>query len=184
MPTVTSVKIGKTPTYLFRKGKTYYFRIAIPVDVRKVIGKTEINYSLQTQDLQYARMKAIALAGFVRNLIANIRRGDFPMADVTAEAVQELVKELFIRYFSGMERGKPISGNPFTDEELDERVSHFEGVIKDARKELAHHEHSRFNSIVESALSNLGVEEPRKHQDFDDFCRDALIQYSSNDQSS
>ena len=104
MPAVTSVKIGKTPTYLFRKGKTYYFRIAIPVDVRQVIGKTEINYSLQTQDLQHARAKAIALAGFVRDLIANIRRGDFPMAEVTSEAVQEQVMELYIKWFSGMEQ--------------------------------------------------------------------------------
>ena len=51
MPTVTSVKIGRTPTYLFRKGSIYYFRIAIPIDVRQVFGRTEINYSLQTDDL-------------------------------------------------------------------------------------------------------------------------------------
>ena len=62
MPAVTSVKIGRTPTYLFRKGNIYYFRIAIPIDVRQVFGRTEINYSLQTDDLYQARVKASILS--------------------------------------------------------------------------------------------------------------------------
>ena len=177
MPAVTSVKIGKTPTYLFRKGKTYYFRIAIPVDVRQVIGKTEINYSLQTQDLQYACMKAIALAGFVRDLIANIRRGDFPMAEVTAEVVLEQEIELYIKWFSGLERGRPMHGRPFTDEELKERIQEIQDMVNGIRKDLAIYDHSRFSSSVEKALSKLGVEEPKKHQDFDKFCREIQIQY-------
>ena len=58
MAKVVSVKIGKTPTYLFRKGRVYYFRIAIPIDVREAFGRTEINYSLQTNDLKHALFKA------------------------------------------------------------------------------------------------------------------------------
>ena len=58
MAKVTSVKIGKTPTYLFRKGSIYYFRIAIPIDVSEAFGRTEINYSLQTNDLKHALFKA------------------------------------------------------------------------------------------------------------------------------
>ncbi len=51
MPAVTSVRIGKILTYLFHKCDIYYFRIAIPITVRKVFGRTEMDYSLQAEDL-------------------------------------------------------------------------------------------------------------------------------------
>lgn len=67
MAKVVSVKIGKTPTYLFRKGSIYYFRIAIPIDVRKDFGRTEINYSLQTNNLKHALFKANYLSMVHKN---------------------------------------------------------------------------------------------------------------------
>ena len=51
MPVVISVRIGKTPTCLFRKCDIYYFRIAIPLNIRKVFERTEMKCSLQAEDL-------------------------------------------------------------------------------------------------------------------------------------
>ena len=51
MSMVTSVRIGMTSTYLFRKCDIYYFRIVIPANMSKVFGGTEMNCSLQAEDL-------------------------------------------------------------------------------------------------------------------------------------
>jgi hypothetical protein len=40
---------------LFRRGATYYFRVGIPQELRKAIGKTEIIKSLRTTDFYEAK---------------------------------------------------------------------------------------------------------------------------------
>jgi hypothetical protein len=51
-------------TYLWRHPKSgvYYFRQAIPADVRQVIGKTMIKKSLGTKDVAVAKRKVPSLA--------------------------------------------------------------------------------------------------------------------------
>ncbi len=41
-----------------RKGGTYYFRRAVPEDIRGALGKREIVRSLRTKELKEARTKA------------------------------------------------------------------------------------------------------------------------------
>lgn len=38
------------PTYLTKRGATYYFRRPVPEDLRPIIGKTELTFSLRTKD--------------------------------------------------------------------------------------------------------------------------------------
>ncbi len=179
MPAVTSVKIGRTPTYLFRKGSIYYFRIAIPIDVRQVFGRTEINYSLQTDDLYQARVKASILSTSIRNLISKARRGDLIMADINVAEFRQRLSEFYTRWFQGLEAGRPAVGRPFTGQELDNRVGEIESTVKEIRKDVAsyNHKRKRCEGIVESVLSAMGVEEPRKVEQFDDCCREAIIQF-------
>ena len=175
MPSVTSVKIGRTPTYLFRKGSIYYFRIAIPIDVRQVFGRTEINYSLQTDDLYQARVKASILSTSIRNLISKARRGDLIMADINVAEFRQRLSDFYTRWFQGLEAGRPAVGRPFTGEELGNRVGEIESTVKDIRKDVASYNHQRCESIVESVLSEMGVDEPRKVEQFDTYCREAVL---------
>lgn len=177
MSAVTSVKIGRTPTYLFRKGSIYYFRIAIPIDVRQVFGRTEINYSLQTDDLYQARVKASILSTSIRNLISKARRGDLIMADINVAEFRQRLSDFYTMWFQGLEAGRLAVGRPFTGEELDNRVGEIESTVKEIRQDVASYNHQRCESIVESVLSEMGVEEPRKVEQFDSYCREAVLKF-------
>lgn len=44
---------------LFRRGATYYFRVGVPKELRKAIGKTEIIKSLRTTEFQKAKQLVV-----------------------------------------------------------------------------------------------------------------------------
>jgi len=53
---VTSGADGASmPTYLAKRGSTYYFRRVVPDELRSVVGKTEFVWSLRTKDLATAK---------------------------------------------------------------------------------------------------------------------------------
>lgn len=59
--------------YLQRRGDVYFFRIAVPPDLRATIGKREITQSLKTPDRRTALPKALHLAAQVTTLFAELR---------------------------------------------------------------------------------------------------------------
>lgn len=59
--------------YLQRRGDVYFFRIAVPPDLRATIGKPEITQSLKTPDRRTALPKALHLAAQVTTLFAELR---------------------------------------------------------------------------------------------------------------
>ena len=44
-------------------------------------------------------------------------------------------------------------------------------------KDVASYNHKRCEGIVESVLNEMGVEEPRKVEQFDVYCREAVIKF-------
>lgn len=52
-------RITKSPTHLFLRNYKFYFRLVIPIDLRKIFDKTEIRLSLKTSSLGEAREKQI-----------------------------------------------------------------------------------------------------------------------------
>ncbi|WP_374475503.1 DUF6538 domain-containing protein [Zoogloea sp.] len=59
--------------YLQRRGGTYSFRIAVPPDLRPIVGTTEITRSLKTPDRRTAAPRALLLASQALNLFAELR---------------------------------------------------------------------------------------------------------------
>jgi len=178
MPAVTSVRIGRTPTYLFRKGSTYYFRIAIPVDVRKAFGRCEFNYSLQTDDLHNAMLKANILSTSVRELISKVRRGDNIVTEVDVTEFRKRLFEFAAMWFKALENGKPEGNKPYTKKELDNRITTIETIIDDIRTDVACHDHTRSHDIVEGILKDMGIGEPDKVKGFDEYCRETTILFN------
>lgn len=62
-----------TLPYLLRRGDVYFFRIAVPVDLRTKLGKREITQSLKTPDRRQALPKALHLAAQATTLFAELR---------------------------------------------------------------------------------------------------------------
>ena len=61
-----------SPTYLVRTPYSYCFRYTIPQDLREVVGKSEIRYSLKTGYIGKAKVMVLQLAGRIQRLCADL----------------------------------------------------------------------------------------------------------------
>ena len=64
-----------TNSYLLETTSGYVFRYCIPKNLKSVVGKTELRYSLKTGQLGLAKRRARHMASYVQLMIANIQRG-------------------------------------------------------------------------------------------------------------
>lgn len=67
-------RITRSPAYLIRNPHSYCFRMNVPKDLRPLIRKRELRYSLRTGYLGTAKMKARLLASRVQLLFREIRQ--------------------------------------------------------------------------------------------------------------
>ncbi|MGK2906853.1 MAG: DUF6538 domain-containing protein, partial [Desulfuromonadales bacterium] len=62
-------------TYLLKNGfGIYHFRIAVPADLRPILGKREIKKTLRTSDETHAKKKAAVYAAAAADLFQEVRR--------------------------------------------------------------------------------------------------------------
>ena len=66
---------AKSPSYLVRNPYSYCFRMIVPKDLQKVAGLKELRYSLKTGRLNVTKYKALLLAGQVRSIFQQLRKG-------------------------------------------------------------------------------------------------------------
>ncbi len=91
---------GKSPSYLLHNSHSWYFRMAVPPDLRPLIGKRELKYSLKTGYMGVAKSKARLLAGLCQNLFNDVRwRMSVGKFNETTD-LQELL-DLFREWASG-----------------------------------------------------------------------------------
>jgi hypothetical protein len=64
----------KFPGFLVRNPYSFCFRMVVPKDLRKFVGKTELRYTLKTGNLRQAKHKAKLLAGQVQLIFRCLRK--------------------------------------------------------------------------------------------------------------
>lgn len=65
--------IAKSPSYLIRNTSSYCFRMCVPKDLKPIVGKTELRYSLRTGSLSVAKHRARNMACYVQSLFLKLR---------------------------------------------------------------------------------------------------------------
>ncbi len=83
----------KSPCYLVRNPYSYCFRMIVPKDLRKFVGKTELRYTLRTGNLRTAKHKAKLLAGQVQLIFSYLRKGNKTLSKLSDDQIQELVHQ-------------------------------------------------------------------------------------------
>ena len=109
------------PTNLVQTDFGYCFRIIVPEDLRSVIGKTEIRYSLKERSLVPAKRKASLLAKQVKQLFSSLRLESKPEKVDTTE-IQTIIQEMVRDTIEGMAEDKlrhPIGGYSAVQDRLD-----------------------------------------------------------------
>lgn len=107
--------ISKSPHYLVRNSYSYCFRLHVPKDLQKSVGRKELRYSLKTGYLGVARFKAQMIASQVQQIFACLRQGGRTLSDLPDEKIQELVQQYLKDYIESLE-SRYYDDPPFPDE--------------------------------------------------------------------
>ena len=83
----------KSPSYLVRNPYSYCFRMIVPKDLQKFVGKTELRYTLGTGNLRIAKHKAILVAGQVHLIFNDLRKGYTALSKLSDDQIRELVHQ-------------------------------------------------------------------------------------------
>ncbi|MFC1581225.1 DUF6538 domain-containing protein, partial [Thermodesulfobacteriota bacterium] len=84
---------SKSPHYLVRNSYSYCFRMKVPQDLQKYVGRKELRYSLKTGYRSEARAKALMLAGIVHRIIRSLRKGGAELSELTDDQIQAMVQK-------------------------------------------------------------------------------------------
>jgi len=80
-----------TQSHLVKRGSKFYFRIAVPLRLTKLVGKREIKASLRTSDALSAKMRGRVLSNGLELIFREMRA----MADISTGVVLDRAKTYF-----------------------------------------------------------------------------------------
>ena len=144
-----------TSTHIYLKRNLLYFRLAVPSDLRPVLGRSELRYSLRTSYLIPARHRANRLALVAKDFFHRLRNGDPHMSQLTEDDIQallhrylkeELEEDELLRARRRGERTRELNAMGF-DVELD--------MLEQA---LSEEDYSRYTPHVKGFLAECGVD--------------------------
>jgi hypothetical protein len=99
-------RTSHSPYYLVRKDRSCFcFRLIVPLDLRRFVGRTELRYSLRTGFLGVAEQKSRYVAGQARFLFNLIRKGVLRVGGLSEGRVQDLVRRYIKQSIEGWDRG-------------------------------------------------------------------------------
>ena len=82
-----------SPSYLVRNPYSYCFRIKVPKDLQKFVGRKELRYTLKTGYLGVAKQKARFVAAQVQLIFKFLRKGGGLLTKLSEETIQKLVHQ-------------------------------------------------------------------------------------------
>lgn len=104
------------PSYLVRQPSSYCFRMVVPADLRGVVGKRELRYSLQTGFLSEAKYRARRMAGFVQGLFRYLRK-EGTLKKLSDTEIQRLMAEELREALEDTEFRRLMADEPYSDDE-------------------------------------------------------------------
>jgi hypothetical protein len=93
----------QSPFYLVRNAHSYCFRLIVPKDLQKFVGRTELRYTLRTGYLGVAKRKSRFLAGQVQFIFQLLRKGFMGMGKLSENQVQQLVVAYIKKSIEGLD---------------------------------------------------------------------------------
>ncbi len=98
-------------SYLLQKSSGHFFRYQFPKDIKPLVGKSELRYSLRTGNLSLAKSKAMIIAGRIKGIIRSIRKTG--MSNLTPEQINTIIKKLIRDELEGDEHDRITNNSPF-----------------------------------------------------------------------
>lgn len=151
--------ISRGATHLYRQGNTYYFRYAVPADLRETLGRRELLYSLETGYLKSARCKARILATKATEIFNAIRAGEH--SAMSKEEIRDFLDFMFRRLLDESEQ-KHYGEAPHLSDIFTYQAGTTEQRLASSKQMLINRDYADFLLITYELLKCMGDEKYRK----------------------
>jgi integrase len=153
--------LSRSPAYIIWNSYSYCFRVSVPKDLQRFVGKRELRYSLRTGYLGVAKSKARFLAVSIQLLFRTLRKGGSVLTDLDDSKIRDLVNEYLEQYKKGVEErylGPPDSPPFFPDvRALNDHLKELVFIIEDRKLGLAMGTYTTVEKDAESILDKSGI---------------------------
>ena len=143
------------PTYLVRQSSSYCFRMSVPSDLREVVGRRELRYSLKTGFLSEAKYRSRRMAGFVQGLFRYLRE-EGKMKEISDTQIQKLIAEEMKEALEGSEYRRLMADEPHDGEEAVAQAETYGILASEAREQLAVNDYRKISRYVDDLIEEKG----------------------------
>ncbi len=158
--------------YLYLHTSGYFFRYSIPKDIRPIVKKTELRYSVKAHSRTTAKHRAKTLASITQAIINDIRKGG-TMSELKPEQIHKLLAQYFKEALDKDEVYR-LERKPINDDELDHRIDLYGSLKADAQESLAKSNHRSKAKDADKLLAQHKVSLSHGSESFKILCRELL----------
>lgn len=163
----------RSPSYIIRNPYSYCFRMIVPRDLRKFVGRIELRYTLSTGQIGLAKSRARLLAGQVQEFFRRLR-GIVKLGDLTDEQIVEIVNRYFRNFAEGLERIR-VEPDAINRGDVFDAVNQInQSVCNRAKKALAENDYSYVWPQVTDVLVREDLEVEKLSVSHNKICREML----------
>lgn len=167
--------ISKAPSHLVKQGHVFYFRQAVPLDLRQRLGRTEFRLSLRTAYLHEARSKALQVSAVLQNFIHRLRTGDTSMALLTDDQIKALADKYLRAELDEWESRRALSREPFTRDYVQNHPQVLGEIKALVKNKLTFNDLAWIASDADALLASEGLSVPKDSAEYGKLCRALLI---------
>ena len=159
----------RSPCYLVRNPYSYCFRMIVPKDLRKFVGKTELRYTLRTGYLGIAKNKAKYLAGQVQLIFRYLRKEYKILSQLLDDQIQKLVHQFIKTSIKDWDKifyedfDEQINPRPFDDaRSLKNYIELLDNIRDDLILNLNLGDYSMLEKSINKLLKKNGINHTAK----------------------
>ena len=158
-------------SHVVKRGSQFYFRIAVPLPLTKLVGRREIKASLRTSDAMSAKMRGRVLSNGLELLFRELRS----MADVSNDVIVKRAKDYFkVQLSKSLELALLLPTDPLID--IDFEITGTEQLATKMREALKHQHFSHSVQSDAGALLNpINPDANTKSSDAFQFACNAVL---------
>lgn len=138
---------------LRRRDGVFYYRAKLPPDVRLVVGRAELSYSLRTDDPDLAQVRVLELSACQLRLHRAVRQASHPM---TPDQISALVRH-YMESFSANREADAANYGQLSPQETTNRLQWLTGELQDAERALAENDLESTERLATEILRESGL---------------------------
>ncbi len=155
---------------LIQRPSGYYFRLTIPIDLRKTVGIREIKRSLRTGSLCLAKERAFLISGRLKKLFRIIRRQEMKL---TKDKIANIINQYIEEGLNNIEEYL-LPKHPISDESLERNIEGTEDLRSMLVEDMMLFNYKAVNKTADEMLVKQDIQADKDSHEYRQLCHDML----------